>query len=461
MTQRGRWAATLLVAAAMMFAAPPATRADEVAPAEVELVLFWGDGCPHCAAEKRFLADLTDEFPDLVLSLYEVWHSAANRELFVATAAAAGITARAVPTTFVGDHVWVGFNDAIGEEIRTAVAAAFEGREIAPEQSFVVDVPIVGEVDLGGRSLVISTVVIGFVDGINPCSLWVLSVLLALVLHSGSRHRVAAVGGVFLLVTSLMYGLYIVGAYSALSYIGYLTWIRVAIAVIAGVLGLLQLKEAVGVSAGPSLGLSPAARPGMFRRMRRLSDADRSLPGLLAATAGLAVGVSLLETPCTVGLPILWTDLLAKNEVPFAGAAVLFLVYLAVFLLDELVVFLGVVTTMRALKVQERHGRALKLVSGIVMVTLAVVMVVIPEAMETVGGALLVFAVAALMALVGLGLQRAALTRSGAAAQTAAERSVRAARPTSARRRATSAQSSATRRPASPQRGSRGGAALS
>ncbi len=412
MAHHGRWAATLLAAAVVVFVAPPASRAelapppDETAPAAVELILFWGDGCPHCAAEKRFLADLGGEFPDLVVSLYEVWHNAANRDLFAATAAAAGIEAQAVPTTFIGDHVWVGFTDAIGEEMRTVVAAAFEGREVTPERSYVVDVPIMGEVDLGGRSLVVSTVVIGFVDGINPCSLWVLSVLLALVLHSGSRRRVAAVGGVFLLVTSSMYGLYIVGAYSALSYVGYLTWIRVAIAVVAGVLGLLQLKEAAGVSTGPSLGLSPSARPGMFRRMRRLADPERSLPGLLVATAGLAVGVSLLETPCTVGLPILWTDLLAKNDVPFAGAAVLFLIYLAVFLLDELIVFLGVVTTMRALKVQEHHGRALKLVSGVVMVTLAVVMIAFPSAMESVAGALVVFAVAAALSATGVGLQR-------------------------------------------------------
>ena len=409
MTRFGRRAAVPVAAVALLALAAPGSAVGRPAaePPPVELILFWGDGCPHCAAEKQFLAELGSEYPDLVMRLYEVWNNAANRQLFAQTAAAAGVEARAVPTTFVGDHVWVGFTDAIGEEIRAVVAAALEGRDIEPEHSLVVDVPFVGEVDLGGRSLVVSTVVIGFVDGVNPCSLWVLSILLALVLHSGSRRRVAAVGGVFLLVTSTMYGLYMVGAYSALSYVGYLPWIRVSVAAVAGVLGVLQLKEALGVSAGPSLGLSPKAKPGMYQRMRKLSDADRPLPGLLAATAGLAVGVSLLETPCTVGLPILWTNLLAENDVPFAGAAVLFLIYLVVFLLDELIVFLGVVTTMRALKVQEHHGRALKLVSGVVMVTLAVVMIARPEAMETVGGAVVVFAIAATLAATGVALQRA------------------------------------------------------
>jgi uncharacterized membrane protein HdeD (DUF308 family) len=184
-------------------------------------------------------------------------------------------------------------------------------------------------------------------------------------------------------------------------------------AIVAGVLGALQLKDAWGVQAGPSLGVSQHARPGMYQRMRKLGVADRPLLGLLGATAGLAVGVSLLETPCTVGLPILWTDLLADNGVPLAGAAVLFVIYLFVFLLDELIVFLGVVTTMRALKVQEHHGRALKLVSGVLMLTLAVVMVAWPSAMANVGGTLLVFGVAAVLAAAGLVGQRAMLSRGG------------------------------------------------
>jgi uncharacterized membrane protein HdeD (DUF308 family) len=110
--------------------------------------------------------------------------------------------------------------------------------------------------------------------------------------------------------------------------------------------------------------------------------------------------VSLLETPCTLGLPILWTNLLADNDVPVTGAAVLFVVYLTVFLLDELIVFVTVVATMRALKVQEHHGRAPKVVSGMVMITLAAVMLASPEALETISGTLAVFGIAALLSAV-------------------------------------------------------------
>lgn len=372
----------------------------------VELVLFWGDGCPHCEAERAFLDELVAEHPKLVVREYEVYFDPANQQLFREMAADAGIDARAVPATFLGDRVWVGFGDLTATQIERAVEAALAGEEVTGPDGSVIEVPFVGSVDVGDRSLLISTALIGFVDGINPCSLWVLSVLLALVLHGGSRRRVLAVGATFLVVTSAMYGLYIVGFYSALRYAGYLPWIQRAVALLVGTLGVLQLKDVVAPSAGPSLGVPDRAKPGMFHRMRGLARPDRPLPVVLGATAMLAVGVSLLETPCTLGLPLLWTDLLARADVAPATAALLFGVYLGAFLIDELLVFAVVVATMRAVRLQERHGRALKLVAGVVMVTLALVMLVRPNLLESVGGAVLVFGGAGVVAGAGLAVDR-------------------------------------------------------
>ena len=68
-----------------MLATPPPLDAltEPEASAPVELILFWGDGCPHCEAERAFLVELGADYPDLVVSEYEVWRNAANRELFV------------------------------------------------------------------------------------------------------------------------------------------------------------------------------------------------------------------------------------------------------------------------------------------------------------------------------------------------------------------------------------------
>ena len=134
--------------------------------------------------------------------------------------------------------------------------------------------------------------------------------------------------------------------------------------------------------------------------MRRLARPDRSLTAVLGGTAALAVGVSLAETPCTAGLPLLWTDLVSARDVPAAGALLLFVLYLAVFLVDELAIFTVAVLTLRAAKLQERRGRILQLVSGVLMLALAGTMLFAPELLESVTGAIVVFGAAALTCLV-------------------------------------------------------------
>ena len=359
----------------------------------VELIVFHGDGCPHCAAMLDFLDELEDEHDGLVITAYEVWYDEENLRTFTAMLAALGEEPTAVPTVVIDGVVIVGHSDAIERRIEGIVEDLLAGSVPTDADEFVIDVPFAGSVDVGSGSLVGATALIALVDGVNPCSLWVLSMLMALVVHSGSRRRVFAVGGVFLLITSLLYGLYMIGAYSALSVIGQRTWIRVAVALVAGTFGVLHIKEH-WTTKGPSVTIGSEHKPGLFAKMRRLADMDRSLPGTLGGTAVLAVGVSLLETPCTAGLPLLWTNLIADRDVPTSGAVALFLLYLLIFLIDELVIFGVAVLTLRAAKLQAHHGQALQLIGGTLMLTLAIAMVTAPSALESLGGTAIVFGIA-------------------------------------------------------------------
>lgn len=62
--------------------------------------------------------------------------------------------------------------------------------------------------------------------------------------------------------------------------------------------------------------------------------------------------------------------------------------------------FAVAVLTMRATKVQEKHGRLLKLIAGTIMLALAGTVVLAPDVMEDVLGATLVFGAATAVALV-------------------------------------------------------------
>ena len=387
----------VLLALLLVVGLAPAAAAAE-GDAEVELIVFWGVGCPYCAQEFEFLEELVEDYPELVITSYEVRYEPANLELFNSTMSERGLEARSIPTTLLGDRVWEGFDARTGDQIRAAVAAALAGPAPAPipepEPSAVIDLPLIGAVDVGSGSLVLSTFLIALVDGVNPCSLWALSILLALVLRTGSRRRVLAIGGAFLAVTTLLYGLYIAGIYGFLTIAANETWIRLAMAGVALGFGVINLKDYFWFRRGLTLTIPDARKPWLYRRMRSVAASEKALPAALAGTAVLAVGVSVLETPCTAGYPLLWTNLLAEQGIGLAGSIPLFALYMLVFLLDELVVFGVALFAMRAMKLEERAGRLLKLIGGVVMIVLAGTLVFTPEAMSSVSGAVAVFGIA-------------------------------------------------------------------
>ncbi|MCP4386295.1 MAG: hypothetical protein GY798_33620 [Hyphomicrobiales bacterium] len=389
---------TIVAAAAWLACtALPLAAADPVV-----IHFFWGDGCPHCAEAKPFLEDLTRRTPRSELRAYEIWYDPENAALFEAMAAAKGFEAVAVPTIVVGDRHWIGYSAGIATQIDSAVQACLrdgcadgeaEPAQPVPEPPRVepVDVPFIGTIDLGSMSLWLSTAVIAFVDGFNPCSLWVLSMLVALTLHTGSRRKVLLVGVTFITVTAGVYALFIAGLFTVLSVVGFAAWARIAVALVALLFGAINVKDYFFFKQGVSLTIAEGDKQQIYAGMRRVTTAGESTWGLIGATVILAVGVSLVEFSCTAGFPVLWSNLLAAEAVPPVTFILLLLLYLVIYQLDELAIFLAAVFTLRANRFQEAQGRVLKLIGGVLMLTLAMVMIVDPALMNRIGTTFFIF----------------------------------------------------------------------
>lgn len=378
----------------------------EVAPEDdlepVELIYFRGEGCSNCAGlERWFDEELFVEFPNIQIIDYEVWNSAENREIFAEYGDRLGFQANSTPTLVLDERVWIGLSTAVQRDLRGAISMASKGEPVPPgvygsttsgtcnaetlectsAGGTVITMPIFGEIDLDEHSLLFSTLIIGFVDGINPCSLWVITILLTIVIRTGSRGRVIAIGSTFLFVTAAMYALFMAGIYSVLGIMGHLVQIQFAVGIIALVFGLFATKDYFAPKRGPSMSIRQSSKPGLYSRMRDVAGRKALLPAL-GATAVLAILVSFLETPCSAGLPVLWTGMLREAGIGGTTAVLYFIAYMIPFLLDEFLVFAFAVITMRATKMQEKHGQLLKLIAGVTMLMLALVMLLDPTIME-------------------------------------------------------------------------------
>jgi thiol-disulfide isomerase/thioredoxin len=404
---------------------------------EVTLYFFWGEGCPHCAAAKPMLGQLETRHPELEVRSFEVWNSSENQRLFARMAEKFAIKATGVPTFFLGQRYWVGYLESTTpRQLEAAIlqclasgcpdagAGVFAPAAESPPSGIstvpkapvpgreVIDLPIFGDVDAGSQSLALTTVLIAAVDGVNPCSLWVLSVLLALTLRTGSRRTIAVVGLVFIFVTALVYAMFIAGLFSIFSVVSFAPWVRVVIALIAAGFAAINIKDFFWFKKGVSLTIPESTKPGIYQRMRHVLAAD-SMPTLIAATVVLAAGVSFVELACTAGFPVLWTNIVAAKDVSPAIFALLLGLYMLVYQLDELVIFGGAVVTLRTAKIQEKQGRLLKLVGGMLMLSLAIVMLVNPSLMNNVRTSLLVFAAAGAATVLILLIERIVRSRQG------------------------------------------------
>lgn len=398
----------LIIVIALLFATPMALGQTRELPT---VYFFWGDGCPYCSLEQEYLELIQQRYPDLEIQSYEVWYSTDHRDLMVRMVTERGSEVRGVPVTVIEDQVFTGFNQNIAVGIELALRnhmpdqdAAAQGTSQSPapdppdDSELTITLPLLGPVDLSSTSLTLSTLLIAFVDGLNPCSLWVLSLLLALVLHSHSRRKILLVGITFLTVTSLVYGGFIAGLFGAFQFVSLAPWLRVFVAAVALLAALINIKDFYAFKQGFSLTLSDRHKPRLYERMRGVLQSDRPIK-TVGLTAALAFAVSVIELPCTAGLPILWTNLLTQSHVGPAGFGALLGLYLVVFILDELALFLAALVTMRATRINEQQGRSLKLLSGVVMFCLGAVLLIHPNLMTTLSGTLVVFAVATLVTI--------------------------------------------------------------
>lgn len=420
---------------------PPAAAQGNNENVKLNIYYFWGDGCPHCAAQKPFLEELAQRYPEIALHSYEVWYVEENRGIFFNMAGKFGFEPGGVPATFLGDTYWVGFNDQVKAEIERAVQTCLqtvcpdagagvqgiptdilvtdtgESNGLTPagpeERRAILTLPFIGDIDLNQHSLLFSTAIIAFVDGFNPCSLWVLSILLAMVIHSGSRKKMLAVGLTFLVVTSAIYGLFIAGLFKVFTVIDFMGWIRVLVAFIALSFAAINIKDYFWYKDGISLTIADKHKPKIYRDFREVLKGNKSIWASIGATVVMAGGIAIIEFPCTAGFPVLWTQLVVAQNVDNLNFYLLLGLYILIYLLDELAVFAVAVVTLRASKLEEKHGRILKLVGGVLMAVLALVLLVRPDLMQSLNDSLMVFGGAFLAAGLVLLVHRKVLPRFG------------------------------------------------
>jgi len=217
----------------------------------------------------------------------------------------------------------------------------------------------------------------GILDGFNPCALWTLLFLLSLLLGMASRVRMWILGSTFIVASALVYFLFMTAWLHLVLFLGFILWVRVAIAGLALTGGSYSLYKGWKRESGCIV-------EGDQRRLRvfeRLKVAVRQQSFLLAILGILllAFAVNLVELICSAGLPAIFTQVLALNNLSPWQSYALIALYIFFFMIDDLFVFFATMMTLEMTGITTKYTRVSHLVGGALMVAIGILLIFKPE----------------------------------------------------------------------------------
>ncbi len=369
----------LWLSASLAQAAPPTWRdVDEAGQDRVHLYFFWTRSCPHCQEARPVVEQLAARHPWLVVHSYDLSAEPEAGRRYVEIAEALGEDARYVPAFAVCETLHQGFPGEQALEATLLACRDQPDRGPPTQDPSAVELPGFGAVDLRRWSLPLTTLVLASLDAFNPCAFFVLLFLLSLLVRSQTRARMLLISAIFIAVSGLWYFVFMAAWLNVFLWFGELRWMTLAAGAIAVIMAGLNIKDFVAPQRGPSLAIPAAAKPGLFARMRKLARAS-SLPSAVLATVLLAGVANTYELLCTAGLPMIYTRVLTLAELSPAQYYLYLALYNFIYVIPLIIIVAISIRTLGKRKLQEREGRALKLLSGLMMLGLGLALLVAPE----------------------------------------------------------------------------------
>ncbi|MCI9110298.1 MAG: hypothetical protein HFH47_00620 [Bacilli bacterium] len=360
---------------------------------ELTINLFYGKECPHCEDEQKYLDTLKKQYGDNIeIKKFEVWHDSDNNDLLTKVRKALDNEDTGVPYTVIGTYGFTGYSEDIADKIRNLVKDNIKepipdiiedvkkGKEISEIKKIDnsdVTVPLLGKVDAKTVSLPLLAVVVGLADGFNPCAMWVLLFLISMLLGMKNRRRMWMLGVTFILTSAVMYTLFMVAwlhiAASAMQQV----ILRTLIALVAIVAGAYNLNKYFKEPDGCGV-TNKKQRKQIFEKIKKFTK-EKSLILALVGVITLAITVNLVELACSAGLPLLFTSVLAMNDLNAFEYGLYIFIYIFFFLIDDIIIFLIAMKTMEIKGISTKYGKYSSLIGGVLMLLIGALLILKPE----------------------------------------------------------------------------------
>jgi thiol-disulfide isomerase/thioredoxin len=362
---------------------------------ETNLYFFYSQGCLTCAAEEVYLDELEASDENLVIHRYEIAFDKENQAMVKEIEKVLGIRIRSTPTLLVGRKTIVGFTkgntendieaaikyfrdnnvrDVVGELL--GIVEPGQGVDIDPDNA-IITLPFFGEINAKTVSVPLLGIVLGALDGFNPCAMWVLLLLISMLFHLEESWKKWFLGGLFLATSGIMYFMFMLAWLNVTLLFGTISYIRLLIAAIALIGGIANIRKYIITPPGCEV-VDDRQRKKIAQRVKQIFNQ----PVFVLASIGvvvLAISVNLVELICSAGLPVIYTQVLSLQNLSGVEYILYLLLYLFFFMLDDVIIFVIAMKTAQLSGISTKYSRWAHLIGGILMIVLGLLMALKPE----------------------------------------------------------------------------------
>jgi glutaredoxin len=341
-----------------------------------DLIIYTQSGCPYCDQAREFLEEGKKQHPGFQFEERNLTQDPEALTAYLDVIIQHEIEIPAVPLILVGDQVFVGYRAPQTPQLLADLLGWGDG-DTRPDDSEPAEL-MPSWLSLDRFGLPAFTVILGLMDGFNPCAMWVLMFLLSMLVHVKSRKRMFLIAGIFVLVSGVIYFLFMAAWLNFFLAFRWSAYLRILIGLLGLIMAGFHLKDFFMGFKGPSLSISMADKNKIGTVIRSVITA-RNMPLAILMVSTLAVLVNFYELLCTAGLPALYTQILVNQNVEGARFYGFLLLYNAAYIFDDSVMVFSATWALSSQRLNPPAGRALKGLSGALLLLLSLLLIFRPD----------------------------------------------------------------------------------
>lgn len=343
---------------------------------KVNIYLFYSKICPHCQKEEKYFETLKEKYQDKInIYTYEVTENKTNNEIMKSLKKELKENSQGVPFTIIGSKTFLGYDESLNERIENTIESYLDENT---KTNNTYTIPILGKIEGKNASIILIAIILGFIDGFNPCAMWILLLLINMCISIKDKKKMLIVCLTFIITSGIIYFLSMLGIGFILD-LTTISYIRNIIAILAIILGIynlytyLKTRKQTGCHV-----VKKEKRKTIITKINNILNNKNTLL-MFGGTIILATSVSLVEMACSLGFPTIFLELLSINNIHSFLKVTYLLIYILFYLIDDILVLFLSIKAFETKGISTKYNKYVHLIGGLIMILMGVLLIFKPE----------------------------------------------------------------------------------